>query len=165
MKNISSKKSPLKKNQGSPPSYRLAKKTDILQLVSLENLSFSYDQLTKKQFTKFISDEKNLILVLEIDKKIAGYSLVFFRKNSKKTRMYSLCIHPDFKGMGLGKKLMIEVFERLKRKKVESVKLEVKTNNIVGINLYESLGFQLEERIKGFYSDGEDAFVYRLYLK
>lgn len=164
MKKQSSKKSLSPKNQISNFKFRVARESDILQLVSLENLSFNYDQLSKKQFTKFIRDEKNLIQVLEIDRKIAGYALVFFRKNSKKTRMYSLCVHPDFKGMGLGKKLMLEVFKQLRKKKIESVKLEVKVSNQVGVNLYESLGFELEERIKEFYSDGEDAFVYRLTL-
>lgn len=164
MKKQSSKKSLSPKNQISNFKFRVARESDILQLVSLENLSFNYDQLSKKQFTKFIRDEKNLIQVLEIDRKIAGYALVFFRKNSKKTRMYSLCVHPDFKGMGLGKKLMFEVFKQLRKKKIESVKLEVKVSNQVGVNLYESLGFELEERIKKFYSDGEDAFVYRLAL-
>lgn len=164
MKKQSSKKSLSPKNQISNFKFRVARESDILQLVSLENLSFNYDQLAKKQFTKFIRDEKNLIQVLEIDRKIAGYALVFFRKNSKKTRMYSLCVHPDFKGMGLGKKLMLEVIKQLRRKKIESVKLEVKVSNQVGVNLYESLGFELEERIKEFYSDGEDAFVYRLTL-
>lgn len=164
MKKQSSKKSLSPKTQISNFKFREARESDILQLVSLENLSFNYDQLAKKQFTKFIRDEKNLIQVLEIDRKIAGYALVFFRKNSKKTRMYSLCVHPDFKGMGLGKKLMLEVFKQLRRKKIESVKLEVKVSNQVGVNLYESLGFELVERIKEFYSDGEDAFVYRLTL-
>lgn len=164
MKKLSSKKSLPKKNLISNFKFRVARESDILQLVSLENLSFNYDQLSKKQFTKFIRDEKNLIWILEIDKKIAGYALVFFRRNSKKTRMYSLCIHPDFKGMGLGRKLMLEVFRVLRKKKIESIKLEVKVSNIVGVSLYESLGFELEERIKEFYSDGEDAFVYRLTL-
>lgn len=164
MKKLAQKKSG--KNSKSIPDFKFrnAKKSDILQLVSLENLSFSYDQLSKKQFTKFILDGRNLVEILEIDKKIAGYSLVFFRKNSKKARMYSLCIHPDFKGMGLGRKLMINVFEKLKKKKFESVKLEVKVSNSVGVSLYESLGFKLEKRIKEFYSDGEDALVYRLTL-
>lgn len=164
MKKLSSKKGLPKENPISNFKFRVARKSDILQLVSLENLSFTYDQLSKKQFTKFIRDEKNLIQILEIDRKIAGYALVFFRKNSKKTRMYSLCIHPDFKGMGLGKKLMLEVFRVLRKKKMESIKLEVKVSNIVGVSLYESLGFEIEERIKEFYSDGEDAFVYRLTL-
>ena len=164
MKKQSLKKDLSKKNLTSNFKFRAARHSDVLQLVSLENLSFNYDQLSKKQFTKFIGDGKNLIWLLEIDKKIAGYALVFFRKNSKKTRMYSLCIHPDLKGLGLGKELMMDVFRQLRKKKMESMKLEVKVSNVVGINLYESLGFLLKERIKEFYSDGEDAFVYRLTL-
>jgi ribosomal-protein-alanine N-acetyltransferase len=62
--------------------------------------------------------------------------------------------------MGVGSRLlegtiraMMDVY------KTDSIYLEVRISNIPAIRLYEKYGFRKARIIKGYYSDGEDAYV------
>lgn len=142
-----------------PTSSLLRKATlkDLSSLVKLENEVFNYDQLKRSSFRKFILSSNDL-WVIERDKEILAYILILKRKGSLKTRIYSLAVSPLCRGQGLGKSLLTHALHSLKG--YHSSRLEVKVDNVGAIQLYESLGFKQIRRIKGFYSDGQDAFVF-----
>lgn len=75
----------------------------------------------------------------------------------------NLCIAPDERKQGLGKKFMEHIIEKAKEKKAESVFLEVRPSNVGAIALYESLGFNQIGVRDGYYKkeDGtrEDAIM------
>jgi len=75
----------------------------------------------------------------------------------------NLCIAPDERKQGLGKKFMQHVIEKATEKKAESVFLEVRPSNEGAIALYESLGFNEIGVRDGYYKkeDGtrEDAIM------
>lgn len=50
----------------------------------------------------------------------------------------------DYRGQGIGKKLMLTALEKAKAKGIKRVELEVYRHNTAGIALYESVGFQHE---------------------
>lgn len=145
---------------------RKARRTDSVALVNIEEKCFSYDRLNMKKFNHFIESNTSILLVLEIKGEVIGYALTLLRKGSKRARIYSLCISLEFNGMGLGKKLFIEMVETLRKKRIlKEAKLEVKVSNLGAIKLYESLGFKKIDYKKEFYSDGTDAIVYLCHLK
>lgn len=141
---------------------RQARIGDLNALVTLENEVFAYDQLSKNSFAKFIKS-KNDLWVIEQDKKLAGYILVLKRKGSKKIRIYSLAVSPHFQGQGIGRKLLEFALSKIDVKSTESIRLEVKVDNVGAIKLYESLGFVRKDIISEFYSDGASAYVYFKY--
>ena len=56
----------------------------------------------------------------------------------------------------------MDILARLKNKGVETIFLEVRSNNMPAKKLYEKNGFiKISERQK-YYSDGADADIYRL---
>lgn len=59
-------------------------------------------------------------------------------------------VHPNFQGQGMGRFLFNEflTFVENKRSDIYRVELESRASNSAGIHLYESVGFQLEGRMK-----------------
>ena len=152
-------------NKGNIFSFQNASLKDLNQLVELENLCFSYDQLGQSKFKAFILKETSQLLVLKDDQKIIGYVLTLFRKNSNKCRIYSLCVHPEYSGQGLAGLIMGGQIDVLRdQKKFIQARLEVKDSNSTAIKIYERLGFIYSKTIEGFYSDGENALIYNIKL-
>ncbi|OYT28039.1 MAG: ribosomal-protein-alanine N-acetyltransferase [Thermofilum sp. ex4484_82] len=107
-------------------------------------------------------------LVAENDEKIVGYvmcrvehGLLHTKKIwGKKGHIISIAVIPEERHKGIGKALMKKALEALKNVyKVDEYYLEVRVTNTVAINLYRKLGFSIVKRLKGYYLDGEDAFL------
>ncbi len=71
----------------------------------------------------------------------------------------NVVVHPDFRGMGLGRLLLQWVLDQGISRGVTRVLLEVRESNAVAIGLYSSAGFREVGRRPRMYSDGETAVV------
>jgi ribosomal-protein-alanine N-acetyltransferase len=69
----------------------------------------------------------------------------------------NLCIAPDERKQGLGKKFMKHIIEKAQEKKAESVFLEVRPSNEGAIALYESLNFNEVGVRESYYKTEEGA--------
>ena len=73
-----------------------------------------------------------------------------------------IVVAKEYRKLGIGNALVMDILARLKNKGVETIFLEVRSNNIPAKKLYEKNGFiKISERQK-YYSDGADADIYRL---
>lgn len=69
------------------------------------------------------------------------------------------------RGRGLGRLLLNDLIQQAQAKsELTSIFLEVRPSNATAIKLYESVGFVEISRRPQYYSNGEDALVYRLNL-
>ena len=87
-----------------------------------------------------------------------GY--VGFRDMAGDGNITKVTLIEKYRGRGLGKFLVRFLLDEMQRAGLQKASLEVRVSNEVAIALYESCGFQLLGRRKGYYSDGEDALVY-----
>ncbi len=72
----------------------------------------------------------------------------------------NLAVHPSFRRRGIARALLGAMLEEARRTGVELAFLEVRPTNAEALGLYESLGFRVIGRRKGYYFDtGEDALV------
>lgn len=71
----------------------------------------------------------------------------------------NLAVHPDFRGCGLGRSLLQRGLTYLKDVGASRVDLEVRVHNATAIRLYESHGFAVRQLLKGYYQNGDDAFL------
>lgn len=62
----------------------------------------------------------------------------------------TIVVHPDFQGMGIGKKLFQQFLQDVQQQfpEVGRVELESRATNHRSISLYQRLGFELEGRMK-----------------
>jgi ribosomal-protein-alanine N-acetyltransferase len=97
-------------------------------------------------------------LVVRLGGELAGYLCMW--EIGHEIHITNLAVHPKFRRRGLARALLGSVLEQARRKAVELVFLEVRPTNVEALTLYESLGFRVIGRRKGYYFDtGEDALV------
>lgn len=80
--------------------------------------------------------------------------------------LVSIAVRSPYRRMGIGSSLLRETINVVRDfYKADSIYLEVRVTNYPAISLYEKFGFKKVRVIKGYYSDGEDAYVMVLRLK
>ena len=102
----------------------------------------------------------NGIFVVAVDKsdQVAGYGLVFTRRDSDSARIYSLALARSARGQGLGARLVRELESRARKAGFTGMHLEVAHHNSAALALYEKLGYVRVRSIAAFYEDGKDAW-------
>ena len=85
---------------------------------------------------------------------IAG-SLVMFRTHTDEDFLHKIMVHPDMRGRGIGTRLMQTALQNT----TNSVLLTVDPENAAAVQLYQNFGFQIRQRIDGYYRPQEDRFL------
>lgn len=140
----------------------IAKSEDVNSIFEIENSSFITDGFTKRQFTYLVNKAKGIFYVLKHNDNIRAYISILSNSQSRKLRIYSIAVHPDYRKKHYAQILLDKAIEFAKVKYISVINLEVKTNNIPAIKLYEKKGFIIVNLKKNYYKDGEDAYVMRL---
>ncbi|MEB3862116.1 MAG: ribosomal protein S18-alanine N-acetyltransferase [Desulfurococcales archaeon] len=74
--------------------------------------------------------------------------------------LVSIAVLAPYRGMGIGKALLSETIRVMKDVyDVDAIYLEVRVSNEPAIRLYEKFGFRKVTVKKGYYRDGEDAYI------
>lgn len=77
----------------------------------------------------------------------------------------NVAVGRDWRGLGIGRTLVLGVMEKARERRVREVFLEVRPTNVVAQRLYAALGFRLVGRRRNYYQQpAEDALVMRLEL-
>lgn len=71
----------------------------------------------------------------------------------------NVCISPDHRGKGIGKRLMVYCVETYGR---QTICLDVIASNTAAVKLYESVGFAVEREYNGFSRDGKPLLCYHM---
>ncbi len=156
------KKTPLKKDL---VAIRSARVSDIPGLLNLENRSFDYDKLGKRNFQYMIKEANSILLVLEYGSNLVGYGLVLINNGTGLARLYSICTLKEFQGMGLASRLITELENKAAEKNCAFLRLEVKSDNKGAISLYEKLGYYKFTVKEQYYEDGRSAFCFEKQIK
>jgi len=74
--------------------------------------------------------------------------------------LVSIAVLKEYRGRGIGSALLGETIRAVKEDYGgEALYLEVRVSNYPAIRLYEKFGFRKVRLIRGYYRDGEDAYV------
>lgn len=63
----------------------------------------------------------------------------------------NMCIAPDYRRCGLGRRIMRHLLKTAKRRHASHAWLEVRPSNYPAINLYHKLGFRMKQIRKKYY--------------
>ncbi len=83
----------------------------------------------------------------------------------KKGHIVSVAVLPQYRHKGVGEALVNEAMKGMQLYNAKQCFLEVRVTNMPAISLYKKLGFQISRTIKGYYADGEDAYLMSRELK
>ena len=92
------------------------------------------------------------------DGRIVGYICLW--EVADELHITNVAVHPDVRRRGIARALLESVFERGRASRSRLVLLEVRPSNVEALTLYETFGFRVVGRRRGYYYDtGEDALV------
>ncbi len=78
---------------------------------------------------------------------------------TRKGHVISIAVLPQNQHQGIGYALMREAMKAMTNYKTKECYLEVRTSNIQAVDLYKKMGFETLRTVRGYYADGEDAYV------
>jgi ribosomal-protein-alanine N-acetyltransferase len=91
------------------------------------------------------------------DDRIIGY--MGFRIRGTEAHISTIAVHPDWREKGLGELLLLVAMEQAVERGGSVVSLEVRESNRVAQSLYRKYGFRFQGVHRGYYRDGEDAWL------
>lgn len=145
-------------------TYRLANAFDLPVFVSLDKELFPYSPWSTSQYKEeFSSPTRYFVVALDVTQNIVGYAGVF-AAGGVEADILTVGVVPEHRGKGIAKELMALITDWAKDQGSTAMMLEVKTDNLEAIGLYESLGYSTLNNRKDYFGAGLDAQVMRLEL-
>lgn len=136
-------------------SLRQATSRDLDAIYRLEQLAFSGDRFSRRQLWHLLNRANAETRVAEDEAgRLLGYATVLLRQNSRRARLYSFCVHPEARGSGLGKLLLVTMEAVARERGSDVLGLEVRADNRVALGLYRRMGFRLQAWLEAYYEDG-----------
>ena len=121
---------------------------------------YEFDRYSKDLILESLNNSAYINLIAYRDDEAVGY--ISANSVVDEGDVVKIVVAKQYRQLGIGSALVMDILSRLKTKGVETVFLEVRKTNIPAKKLYEKTGFvKISERQK-YYSDGEDADIYRL---
>ena len=140
---------------------------DLSQVAKI-NLSSLPEHYSDYFFEVTLRELPEAFLVVEKDGKIVGYimcrveyglSAIQKFRIARKGHIISLAMLEQHRRKGLGLNLVQEALQALKDRGCSEIYLEVRVSNLSAVRLYKKLGFKIISTIRGYYRDGEDAYM------
>jgi len=144
---------------------RDAEDRDLAGLATLEARSFASDRIARRNLRRLIGRPTACLRVAVSADGVRGYCLVLLREGSLVARLYSIAVDAEFRGAGVGRRLLADAERLARRRGRAALRLEVRVNNRRAIALYEKHGFRSIGRYAGYYADGADALRYEKPLR
>lgn len=129
----------------------------LKEILSIENLSFAVPW-TKDSMEKELTNKFAKYIVIKLNNLVIGYGGMWLILDEG--HITNIAVHPEFRGIGAGKKIVEGLISICKEKGISSLTLEVRASNYVAKNLYIKFGFIEEGVRKNYYNDNnEDAII------
>jgi ribosomal-protein-alanine N-acetyltransferase len=107
----------------------------------------------------FIVAEENGVVGYIMCRIETGLSSSIFRGLIKKGHIVSVAVMQEYRRKGIGEALVTKAMENMRLYKAKHCFLEVRVANTAAVDLYKKLGFDVSRTVRGYYADGEDAYV------
>ena len=111
----------------------------------------------KTLYNEVLYNDMSRYFIALVDGKRAGY--VGSWLTVPNAEILNLFVSEEYRGLGIGKKLMFNVFEVCKAENIQMLTLEVRVSNEYAIQMYKDLGFEISHTRKNYYENNEDAYL------
>ena len=147
--------------------FRRCEFSDIIPVMEI-NLRTLPEHYSDYFYESLIAELPEAFVVAEISGKIIGYIMCKmeygfsnFKKLGfvKKGHVVSVSVMDEYRGRGLGMALVDEAIKGVKIRQCGELYLEVRCSNVAAVKLYEKIDFTIQQRLKAYYRDGEDAYL------
>lgn len=135
-------------------------KGDIPFVLEIENLSFAnpWREYSFKGEIENYPISNPYVVVRKEEEKVIGY-IIYWLLNQE-VQISNIAIHPQYRRMGIGEAVLLEIMDQFRKQGIKYVLLEVRPSNIPARFLYNKLGFKVMGIKKNYYHQPpEDALV------
>lgn len=133
--------------------------------MALEHECFNRDAWSEETMRFEVLADHTRYFVLVNDESILGYAGLSKIPGSGQADIQTVAVSPKLRGQGYGRKLMDRLLAEATLLKASEVFLEVRADNDIAQNLYESQGFEHIDTRKRYYQpDNVDAWIMRARL-
>jgi ribosomal-protein-alanine N-acetyltransferase len=130
---------------------------DIDSVLKISELSFPHPW-SRRSFEQELENNFATYLVAKLDNQVIGYGGMWIIIDEG--HITNIAVHPDYRNLGVGDKVLYEMISKCNEKKVIAMTLEVRVSNTAAQKLYSKYGFIEEGIRKKYYEDnGEDALL------
>jgi ribosomal protein S18 acetylase RimI-like enzyme len=133
---------------------------DLHRLALLENSCFTSDRLSRRQLRYLLTKGKASLLVEapETGPELLGYVAILFSKATSMARLYSIAVHPEQQGKGVGRRLLEAAEETAWEHQRAYMRAEVRKDNEASLALFSRLGYRRIGEWHDYYEDHMDAW-------
>lgn len=144
-------------------NYLIRKMTldDLEQVVAIDQVSFSLPWPARSFQFELTDNPASRCWVAELDGRViamlVGWLIV------DELHVATIATHPEFRGRGIGKRLLLHALRSAKEEGAVKSFLEVRESNDLARKIYRDFGFVEDGRRKEYYKDNaEDAILMSL---
>jgi ribosomal-protein-alanine N-acetyltransferase len=153
-----------------PVSLRRFEPRDLAHVVHINQVCLP-ENYSNGFYMDLYESYPETFIVAEIDREIIGYIMCRIESGfsgislrnlslSKKGHIISIAVLPSYRNKGVGQTLIKQALQAMStRYEARNCYLEVRSSNDNAISLYKKAGFEVEKTIRGYYSDGENAYI------
>jgi len=97
-----------------------------------------------REIIEGVAREEAVSVAAFVGGRVVGHSAIHRRrfKDDRHSGVFGIAVLDGYRGVGIGEKLMGEVLDRAWRIGIQLVELDVFSNNVAAIRLYEKMGFK-----------------------
>jgi len=144
-------------SDGVPVIIRKALLSDLDKIVEVESLSFKRPYPPTLLFS-LLHLHSDMFYVALAGGELVGYAVGASRRDGS-GHVISIAVRPEWRGRGIGVKLMESLLDAFKKRGLKRAVLEVAVSNEEAVRFYKRLGFKVITSLKGYYPWGEDAYL------
>lgn len=144
-------------------NVRLARPEDLdaiykIEIESMEN-AWSYNLIEKD----LIHNIHSKYFVVEGSDGVVGFCATMLVIDE--VHITNIAVDLKYRGMGLGRRILEFAIDHYSGMNLKGITLEVNVKNVVAIELYKSMGFEIVGKRSGYYANNEDAYIMWKYIE
>lgn len=145
-------------SQASYEIYPLTEK-NLKEALYLDLLCFSQAENYTKSIFKHLLAEPNTLSygLVTAQNQMSGF--IFIVASDTIGHIIKIGVAPEHRKRGLAKKLLMYAEDSLRKKNFDSIILEVSVSNYIAQNLYHQFDYKIIQKLKGYYSNNESAYL------
>ena len=144
-------------------NYEIRKMTlnDLEQVVAIDQVSFSLPWPPRSFQFELTDNEASRCWVTDLDGRVIAVLVGWFIVDE--LHIATIATHPEFRGQGIGRQLLLHVLGSAKEEGAIRAFLEVRESNLIALKMYRDFGFVEDGRRVKYYKDNsEDAILMSL---